>query len=131
MAMRLDGIPFLGNQCYATQDRQNASNWRAIQPRNDRRPIGSLDSRDSLPDAGDPAKEKTSGEGHRGDSQAGEETEEVEREEGQSGRSETRLAVFQPADSDRRSALPAAHELHDSIEHPARSRAQSGLNRAN
>jgi hypothetical protein len=41
----------------------------------------------------------------------------MEREEGQSGRSEIPLAE--------------SHELHDSIEHPARSRAQSGLNRAN
>jgi hypothetical protein len=38
MAMRFDRIPFLENQYYATQDRQNPSNWRAIRQRNDRRP---------------------------------------------------------------------------------------------
>src|SRR5258706_8820663 len=48
--------------------------------------LGSSDSRDSLPDAGDPAKEEKREEGPRGSRQAGEEAREVEREEGPRGR---------------------------------------------
>src|SRR6266702_1458746 len=59
------------------------------------RPEGHLDSRDSLQDAGDQAKEEKSGEGLRGGSQAGEEAEEAKREDRRSGRPEIPLAVFQ------------------------------------
>src|SRR6267154_4985954 len=44
--------------------------------------LGPFDSRDSLPDAGDPAKEEKRDEGPGRSRQAGEEAREVEREEG-------------------------------------------------
>src|SRR5258706_12418008 len=66
-----------------TQELQNASNCRAIQGRKPSEAhLGSLDSRDSLPDAGDPAKEEKRDEGPGRSRQAGEEAREVEREEG-------------------------------------------------
>src|SRR5258706_6425510 len=66
-----------------TQELQNASNCRAIQGRKPSEAhLGSLDSRDSLTDAGNPAKEEKREEGPRGSRQAGEEAREVEREEG-------------------------------------------------
>src|SRR5260221_45081 len=77
-----------------TQELQNASNCRAIQGRKPSEVrLGSFDSRDSLPDAGDPAKEEKRQEGPRGSRQAGEEAREVECEEGPRGRSEGHLAA--------------------------------------
>src|SRR6267154_6093007 len=61
------GSSFQESQYYATQERPNASNCRPI-PTAQRSEIhlGSFDSRDSLPDAGDPAKEEKGEEGPSG-----------------------------------------------------------------
>src|SRR6266849_4343492 len=55
--------------------------------------LGSPDSRDSLPDAGDPAEEEKGEEGLGRDGEAGEEGEKAEREEGRRGRPEIPLAA--------------------------------------
>src|SRR5260221_276468 len=55
--------------------------------------LGTPDSRDSLPDAGDPAKEEKGEEGLGRDGQAGEEGEKAERAEGRRGRPEIPLAA--------------------------------------
>src|SRR6266853_2452057 len=71
----------------ATQARRNTSNWRPIPTaQRSETHLGPFDSRDSLPDAGNTAKEEKREEGPRGSGQAGEEAREVEREEGPRGR---------------------------------------------
>ncbi len=59
------------------------------------RPEAHLDSRDSLQDAGDQAKEEKSEEGLRGDGQASEEAREAKREDRRCGRPEIPVAFFQ------------------------------------